>query len=297
MDENGSALGYAADAAREMRTALLRAAELKPDFPETYRLLAWVNLVTGERIDEGVAYAKKALALSPGNEQYAFVLAQLYLRQEDYAAARREAESLAKQGGDPQMRANAQSLLRAIDSVQQQAAQYKQMREAAERDDEGGRAGGGERPRLRRLDAERPAAGERENAGKSEEQLVAEAMSEAIHGALRQPEAGETRVLGALVRIECGPKGLVFHVRAGERVLKLHAESFNNLHLMAFTREAGGQVTCGERKPESRVVVTYRPATDAKSKTDGSLAAVEFVPADFQLNAAATTAARPARQR
>jgi tetratricopeptide (TPR) repeat protein len=284
MDERGMSLGYEPDAAREMRTALRRAAELKPDFPDTYRLLAWVSLVTGEQLAEGVGYAKKALALSPGNEQYAFVLAQLYLRQEDFAAARRTAETLAKQGSDPQMRANAQSLLRAVETMQEQEARYKAGREAAQR--EGGSttgAGSGERPRLRRLDEERPANAERENAGKTEEQLVAEAMSEAINGALRKPEAGETRVQGTLIRIECGQKGLVFHVKAGGRVLRLHADSFNDLHIMAYTREAGGQITCGERKPESHVVVTYRPAADAKSKADGSLAAVEFVPADFQL--------------
>ena len=283
MDENGMAMGYAEDAAREMRAALSRAAKLKPDFPDTYRLLAWVNLVTGEQLAEGVDYAKKALALSPGNEQYAFILAQLYLRQEDYAAARREAESIAKQGGDPQMRANAQSLLRSIDTMQQQEARYRQARESAQREDGGEARGGDGKPRLRRLDSERAATAERDNAGKSEEQLVAEAMSEAINGALRPAEAGETRVQGVLVRIECSQKGIVFHVKVGGRVLKLHTESFNNLHIMAYTREAGGQITCGERKPESPVVVAYRPAADAKSKTDGSLAAVEFVPADFQL--------------
>jgi tetratricopeptide (TPR) repeat protein len=284
MDEHGSASGYSAEAAREMRTALRRAAELKPDFPATYGLLAWVNLVTGEQLAEGVEYAKKALSLSPGNERYAFILAQLFLRQDDYSAARGVAESLASLGSDPQLRAGAQSMLRAIDAVEQQAARYKQMREAARREgaDERDERGDGP-PRLRRLDAERPAAADRENAGKTEEQLVAEALSEAINGALRPPGAGESRAQGTLARIECGPKGLVFHFRAGGRVLKLHAAGFDGLHIMAYTREAGGQITCGERRPESHVVFTYRPAADAKAKTDGALAAVEFVPANFQL--------------
>ncbi|HLL74998.1 MAG TPA: tetratricopeptide repeat protein [Pyrinomonadaceae bacterium] len=285
MDEGGSASGYTSEAAREIRGALRRAAELKPDFPETYRLLAWVSLVTGEGVGEGIEYAKKALALSPGNERYAFVLAQLYLRDRDFASARQVAESLARQGGDPRMRDSAQSLLRSIDTAQQQAARYKEAREAARREGRGGQPEGhdGERPRLKRLDAERPAAEAGENAGKTEEQLVADALNEAINGALRPPAAGEARAQGLLVRIECSQKGIVFHLKAGGRVLKLHAESFNDLHIMAYTREAGDQITCGERKPESHVVVTYRPAADAKTKPDGALLAVEFVPANFRL--------------
>ncbi|HEY9282984.1 MAG TPA: hypothetical protein VIP46_05985, partial [Pyrinomonadaceae bacterium] len=143
----------------------------------------------------------------------------------------------------------------------------------------------------------RPAALARENAGKSEDQLVAEALAEAIRGALRAPAAGETRARGVLVKVDCAPKGLVFHVRAGRRALRLHAASFDKLHIMAFTAEAGGEITCGERRPESQVVITYRPKADAKAKTDGSLAAVEFVPADFQLKASAATTRPAARQR
>lgn len=109
-------------------------------------------------------------------------------------------------------------------------------------------------------------------------------MAEATRNSLRPPGDGETHVVGVFARIECAPKGLVFHVRADGRVLRLHAGSFNNLHIMAYTREAGGQITCGERKPESHAVVTFRRAPDAKAKSDGSLAALEFVPADFRLN-------------
>jgi tetratricopeptide (TPR) repeat protein len=264
-----------------MRAALSRAAELKPDFPETYRLLAWVDLVTGEQLNEGVEYAKKALALSPSNEHYALVLAQLHLRQLDFAAARRVVEPLAARASDPQTRANAQSLLDAVEAIRMQAARQEQMREAARQEARGARAESSPRelgaPRLRRREAAADAA------QPEVQQTAAEALSEAISGARRAPGSGETRARGILMRIECAPKGVIFHVKVGARVLRLQAESFDNLHLIAYTQDAGGEVTCGERKPESHVVVTFRPAADAKAKSDGALAAVEFVPADFQL--------------
>lgn len=178
---------------------------------------------------------------------------------------------------------------------QQQDARPKQQPTPTPRREGDGKDEGDEPQQLKRLDAERPAALARENAGKSEEQLVAEAVAESIRGALRKPAAGETRARGVLAKVDCTAKGLVFHVRSGRRVLRLHAAGFDRLHIMAFTAEAGGELTCGERSPESNVVVTYRAKADAKAKTDGSLAAVEFVPDDFQLKAAAATAARPAR--
>ena len=86
-----------------------------------------------------------------------------------------------------------------------------------------------------------------------------------------------------LTGIECVPKGVVFVFKAGTRQLRLAASGFEGLHITAFTPEAGGQITCGPRKPESTAVVTYRPAADARAKTEGTVIAVEFVPATFQL--------------
>jgi hypothetical protein len=125
--------------------------------------------------------------------------------------------------------------------------------------------------------------GAQEETGKTPEELVADAHAEALQQALRKPLAGEARAQGVLTRLECDAKGIVFHVRAGERVLKLRSANFDGLHVMAFTQEAGGQITCGARKPENPVVVTYRAASDARAKSDGELVALEFVPAAFVL--------------
>ncbi len=286
MDANGMVMSYDAEKAREMRAALKRAAELKPDFPESYHLLAWVNLVTNEQLEEGVEMLKRALALSPGNQHYVLVLAQIHLRREDYDAARKAVEPLTSANADPQTRANAQSILNAVNAMQEQAARFKEMREAASRGGGGGggevssvEGGGGGAPRLRRRgETDGPTT-----AGKSEEELVADALAEAINDALRKPLEGETRARGLLTRIECDSKGMVFIVKAGERLFRLRAESFKTLHLMAYTPEAGGDLTCGARKPEGHVVVTYRPAADARAKSDGSLVALELVPAAFEL--------------
>lgn len=282
MDEAGRVRGYDAETLRTMRDSLRKSIELRPDFPESYHLLAFVDLVTGENLDEGVKLLARARSLSPGNESFAFVLAQLYLRQQNYEAARKTLEPLAHDNSDPQMRANAQSLLASIETIEEQAARYKAAREAYEKG--GGGGGDGQPPRLmRRGDGDSNAgAPEARQTGKSDDERASDAFSSALNDALRKPLAGETRVRGVLTRIECSARGIVFVVQVGERLLRLSVKSFDEVHIMAFTPDAGGELTCGPRKSES-VVVTYRAAPDARAKTDGAITALEFVPANFQL--------------
>jgi len=286
LGEGGRASGYTAERAKEMRDALRRAITLRPDFPESYNLLAWVNLVTGEGLEEGVGLIKRALALAPGNQHYALVLAQLHLRQEKFEEARRAAEPLTREGTDPHLRATAQSVMASIKSYEEQLKSYKAAREAYER------GGAGGEPRLvvrEEVSGNTPVGGggggttgQREPA-KTNDELAAEAFASALNDALRAPQAGETRVRAVLTRIECGQKGLVFVFKEGERTLRLAAAGFNGLHIMAYTPDAGSELSCGPRKKATTAVVTFRPNADARAKTDGSLVAMEFVPGNFQL--------------
>jgi tetratricopeptide (TPR) repeat protein len=275
--EGGLVSGYPPDRAREMRSALRKAISLRPDFPESYYLLAWVHLVTGESIAEGVQLIRQAVALAPGNQHYALVLAQLYLRQDKVEEARQTAELLTREGTDPGLRATAQSVLAAINNYEEQLKKYKAAQETHER--------GGE-PRLVVRDEDGKDEDGKEDdpkPHKSDDEKVAEAFAQAIGDALRKPQHGETRVRAVLTRVECGPKGLVFVLKAGERTLRLTATGFGGLHLVNFNQEADGQLTCGARKAETPSVVTYRAAADARAKADGTLVALEFVPANFQL--------------
>ena len=69
-------------------------------------------------------------------------------------------------------------------------------------------------------------------------------------------------------------------------MLKLRAANFDSVDLTSFSPDAGGEISCGQRKSESSVVVCYVASTDARTKVDGTLRSIEFVPKDFQLKAA-----------
>jgi hypothetical protein len=197
------------------------------------------------------------------------------VRQEKFEEARKTAELLAREGKDPGLRATAQSVLSSINRYEGQLKEQKAAQEAYER-------GAGE-PRLVLREEVNSADAKPAGPRRSEEEMLAEAMAQAINDALRKPQEGETRLSAVLLRIECGPKGLVFVVKAGERTLRLAAAGFNGLHLVNFSQQAEGELTCGARKTATPSVVTYRASADARAKTDGALVALEFVPANFQL--------------
>lgn len=266
MNEYQMISSYPADAAEIMKSELKKAIELKPDFSESYSLLAFINLVRNEDLDDSINLLKHALSLSRANQRVLFMLAQLYMRKEDFGGARQLLLPLAS-GPDPQMRSHAQSMLDGIARTEEQIARFKSMqREAGSNVDEA--------PRLVRPN------GNTEQADSSPPaELDPSAM---LAQALRKPHEGETRVQGFLTGIACDAKGITLQVRVGERVLKLHTDNFERMNITAFTPDVGGEIRCGPRKPENPVIVTYVPAKDTR-KTDGEAAALEFVPKDFVL--------------
>ena len=114
MDGDEAATEYPPEQAAEMRAALERAIRLEPRFPESYRLLAFVNLVTGERLDEAVELLARGLALAPNRADMLFVLAQVHLRRGDERAARESLERVAAGSANPRLRAMAEATLKGL---------------------------------------------------------------------------------------------------------------------------------------------------------------------------------------
>ena len=256
---------FAPETMAKIRAELKQAITLRPDFPQSLSLLAFVNLVAGSDLEESVELLKRALATSPGRNDLVFMLAQVYIHQEDYKTARQLLERLKGNNSDPQLRQHAESLLAQLALIDERKARFEAMRNAASTDDRG--------PRLSRP------------AGATEAPLVAELSDPFanLREALRKPNDGEKRVQGTLIRIDCDAKGITFIVKVDDRLLKLRTDRFESMQIVAFTSEAGREINCGPRKPENAVVMCYVPATDARAKVDGTAKSLEFVPKDFKL--------------
>ncbi|HEY6231656.1 MAG TPA: hypothetical protein VIW64_10350, partial [Pyrinomonadaceae bacterium] len=254
--DTDTVMGFAPEIAAKMRAALNRAIELRPDFPESYNLLAFLNLVSTTDIDQSVEMIKRQLSIHPERDDFAFMLAQLYLRKEEAPAARKLIERLAG-SNDAEVRQRAGGLLKQVEWIEQHQARMS--------------AGASDANNVPGRDVNGQA-------------IVYDVDPNAIlREALRKPAAGETQTQGALVRIDCDPKTITFVVRIGDQLRKLTTDNFRHVDLTTFTSEAGRQVTCGPRKPEDNVVVAYIPASEVRAKVDGVVKSVEFVPPDFRL--------------
>ena len=268
MDSMNFVRSYSPDAAATMRGELRKAIELNPGFPESYSLLAFVNVVTGEQLEESIALLKRALALSPGRQDLSLELAQIYFRQQKFDLARQTLEPL-RLSRDRQLHRQAEMVLDSIKRYEDQLSQFNAANAV----------NGTETPSMRRRE-------ETATADKGENEPRSMSQSDYLQEALRPVEAGEQRIQGLFMKLECDNKGVAyFNVQTTNRVYKLRATSLGRVQFTAYV-SAPAEVSCGSRKNPENVVLTYRPANDpkdARAKIDGDVIAVELVPKDFQL--------------
>ena len=266
-DEGPSLTGYTPEAVTKIREHLQKAIELRPDFPESYNLLAFVSLVTGKGVDESIASLKRVLASSPGKHSLMYMLGQLYLHKDDYKTARELLEQVAKSTTDEQTRKHAESLLTQMVQIQEQKARFLAAKQQSR-----GRGG---------------VTGEATVEMETVKEAPVNDPSYYLREVLRTPKTGETQLQGTLVKIECEPKGMVFVIKTATGLLRLRTASFDAIELTTYDPKVQGEITCGDRKPENSVIVAYVPNTDRKVKADGILKSIEFVPSDFTLKAPA----------
>ena len=262
MNEELRVENYSAEDAATMRAELAKSIKANPDFAESYNLLAFVNLVTNQNLNEAMDQIKKAIKLSPGNEHYAFIMAQIQMRRQEFAAARKTVEPLATSSSDPRIRSTAEGMLKAINDYETHIAEVE--KENA-------------RPRTEThtqlVDT---------SVGPQTNEVEIDPVAY-LEEALRKPGAGELRVQGILKRIDCTPKAITFTVQAGTQLLKFSSTKFENLRITSFTNQVTGELTCGTRKGEEAIVVTYAPGKDLKTKSEGTVVSLEFVPREFKL--------------
>ena len=253
---------YSPEVIAKIKEHLQKAIALRPDFPESYNLLAFASLITGQGVDDSIATLKRLLSSSPGKQDHLYMLGQLYLRKQDYKMAREVLQVVAKSNTEERVRGHAEQMLKQIASYEEDKARIEEARRAAAKSGE-----------------PEPVVVYGPNPVKPKEAPTD--PSSYLREVLRTPGAGETQMQGTLVKIECEPKGIVFVVQTANGLLRLRTASFDDIEITTYDPKVAGDITCGERK--NVVVVCYLPNTDKKVKADGILKSIEFVPAEFKL--------------
>jgi len=239
VDEGQYISDFPAETVKTMRAALNRARELEPGFADTYKLLAFINLVLNEDLDEALSLIKRAIALAPKREDFVYTLAQIQMRQKNYSAARQTAQMLADSGVKADIRERAKSLLEVIAKVEEQMAKMKAGSEA--------RGGGAPSP-SENASSPPPPPG-------------------------RRFEGDQVR--GFLTRIDCDDASIKLTVKSEARIFVFHTTQPKQLFFVRYTSEIPTSITCGAVNPAKPVIVTYRASP--QSRFDGEPIGVEFV--------------------
>jgi len=196
------------------------------------------------------ASLERARQLSPAREDFAFLHAQILIRQKELAKSRAILGGLMA-GGTPQ----AKSLARQIMS---QVLEYENALAAN---------AAAAAPTMTRV----PAGSSPPPPPRSTEPDVARPL-------FRQTKTGEQRVETTIHNIECVVgKGITFHFKTGDQAITATAMKFDDVEFITYRDDLRGNISCGPYKEPMKVYLTWKPGTVDGSKL---AVAIEYLPKD-----------------
>ncbi len=262
MTDFGFVVGYNAAYAEKIRAHLRKSIRLNPQFAESYQLYAFINAVRNENIDEGLAMINKALQIAPGNQTYQLRVAELLMRQENFAETRRIAQKIIATASDDQLKLYAQGVLNQANAWEAQLEDLKNDRKREQN----------------------PAVTDVILSEEEIARLNEIALLQSLNESLRRPKIGEKRVLGYLTKVDCADDAVFYSVKVGGTSLKLKSDSVGDVALINFAPDHGkSQIGCETVKSELYAVVTFRPNEENRGEIAGETISIEFVPAKFKL--------------
>lgn len=276
-DEFGYVRDFTKENAEKMRAALKKAISLSPGFTESYELLAYVNLVRNEDLDESIALLQKARAQQPGNQRYALRIGEIYSRQNKLDEAVVIAEKIAATADDPEIKSRAENLLQRVKQIREieamNAAEKKRFDEAVANASKNGQP-----VLVRRIDQREPP---------SEAELKRrqdEASLRTINQALRAVGENETRISGRIVKIDCKTRPIGFHVKTADKNVIVMSKDFDSVEMNAYEQTAKNiSVGCETNISAINALVTYRKPSIPRPGLTGDLVAIEFIPDNFRI--------------
>lgn len=259
IDEKGVTSKYSPEQLSLIRRLLQKAIESKPEYPESYRLLAFVNLINETDLDEGLALLKKALKYKPENQHYNLLEAKILLRQEKISEARKIAGNLSKNANSEYIRANADYLINAAERMEASKNFKKKLDEISSLSND---------VKLN------PSNNDAKNR-----------LSEFIKNLLYKPQSEEKQKIVMPDKVECSGHYAYFTVRSGEQVLRFRTMSAENVRIAALTSEITPfKIGCETKFPNVPAVISFRPSDDGTDNSNGRIIALEFVPKEFSLD-------------
>jgi tetratricopeptide (TPR) repeat protein len=229
----------------DARSALSRAAELRPDDAEALAASGRAESIAGADVVRALELLTRAVALAPGQEEYRLMLAEELVRQREFVRATEWLGPLAASARRPEIREAARRVMsRAV-------------------------------TRAREIANERMAAAQPESS-------PANPRSGPLFRVLRPDE---TRAVGTLTAVECDGGTVVLHVETEDESLRLRAAMVSAVQLISYPAGDGTSLACGPVNPPSRVFATYVESDAVIQATgiDGRAVAIELLPEGYDV--------------
>lgn len=267
MDEFGYASRFDSGTATKMRESLSRAIALNPNFTESYQLLGFINLVTDFELDQTLEMLKKSLKLQAGNLDAAFMIAQIYARQQKFAEAKEIAERIIKATTEPSMRQRSEQFVKSLDDFAERKAAFEKN---VEQNDE-------VRPIIRR----------REPGKKMTPEEIAKIEQDnqnlSLNRSVPRPKEGQQQLVGYIQKVACANGQVIYTIKTETETVLLKSKDFAGLELGSIVEKAQNlEFGCNAQVADVKAVLIFNPAADPKTKSRGELVLINFVPDSFR---------------
>jgi tetratricopeptide (TPR) repeat protein len=254
--------------AENIRRSLRRSMEMEPSYPENYRLLAFLNFINDDDVDEAASLLEKGLLLRPGDQNFEMLLARIMLKQERFDEARRLAERLSREARDAKIREEAGEVLSSLTQFTRAKLQIT--------------ASGASNRAL----PWSPTMVLLKRSWVTEADIAAvEKIREManLNRLLEPRRPGEERILGTIEQIDCYRGVIIYSVKSGGELLRFTGERFDGVRMgVLVSGQHAFRIDCGVKLPSNPVVLMYVSAGKRPGESP-RLTSMTFVPDNFEL--------------
>jgi len=246
-------------------TALKRAVAANSSSADAYSWLAYAQMLSKSTLGEAHASIDKAVQLAPGRLEFLLRLADIRILEGDYGRAKALLTQIAAVKTDPEAVSSAERRLERLGEFEQAEA----LRSAARREAEASTSRSPAPPSTTSRSAE---------TARSD---VPPDRDTRVEFMLRKVRDGEDRAFGMLVRVDCTPNEVLFHVRAAGGMVTAVAQKMDDVELTQFTNDKDFSIGCGPRAQPDTVYLTWRREETPVGGRVGVAVALEFLPRGY----------------
>jgi hypothetical protein len=259
--ESPSAVGTAID-------ALKRAVVLNPNSADAHGWLAYGQMLSDSSLTDARRSIERAMQLAPGHIEYPLRWADIRLRQGGIDDAKLLLTKIAAIKTQPDAAAAASQRLERVAEFERAVAARLAARREAE------------------TAAASPAGAAAATAGAARGIEVPGSDAPAapdtvVRFRLRKPGPQEARAYGSLIRIDCMPDEVRFHLRSGDRIVIAAAKRMEEVELTQFLADKDFTISCGARTSPDGVYMTWREDATPVAGRVGIAVALEFLPRGY----------------